>query len=86
MKICIFCQSDEISEQELVDVCRSVRAVLGVTTMAVEQPLYENDTDKFFKVSSSFLERGQAIVAIVLTTGACNEGVLGEGVQQSRGA
>ena len=86
MRLCIFRQSDDIPAGQLADVCRTVGGILGVTPAAVEEPLCETDPGRFFEISASFLERGEAIVAIVFTTGNCGEGVLGEGVQRSRGA
>jgi hypothetical protein len=86
MRLYAFRTSGDIPVDEAAGVCRTVGAIMGITPELVEQPLGDIEPGRLLEVSTSFLDRGQAMVAVIFTNGAHDEVVLGEGMQQSRGA
>lgn len=84
MKLYLFRQSNDVPLDELADVCEGLGATLDVTPTVVKHPVRKIELSRLLEASESFLDRGEPIVAVVLTTGTCEEGILGQGVRRSR--
>lgn len=90
MRLYLFRHRDEIPMDTLKLMAERTTKVLGIETIVFEEPLNmdvkEADMGRLLKISDSFLERGEPIVAVVFTNeSGMHEGILGEGSERSRG-